>query len=853
MIKKIFSFLAIIFICSSAALAAVSFRIEHKKELYLRVFQGKEDGLNTNTTGELYDFFGQQIGTFRVKVLEQFEVLAVVQLAGKRSLSEVSSVGIRSLNKEDLRFLIPQSESFFYLSKGEIHGLRNGMKGSVYKENKEIGLFRLLAVEKDYALGLITNLQVGYNFRDAQWGRVKNYWQQIIENTSFVNLNFKNFVMLLIGFFFIFIAIKKDYEPLLLIPIGFGILLGNIPLPLSLFNNISVYMIDPLTHQYAFNTTGNSVFGLLYYLVTSGIFPPLIFLGIGAMTDFSTLLANPRAFLLGAAAQFGIYAAFGFALLFGFAPQAAASIGIIGGADGPTAIFLSSKLAPTLLGPIAIAAYSYMGMVPIIQPPIMKLLTTEKERKIRMKKIREVSKAEKIVFPIVGIIITSFIAPGALPLLGMLFFGNLLKESGVTGRLAKTAASSLIDICTMILGLMVGASTSAQVFLTPRSVLIFVLGCVAFAFSTAAGVLFAKFMNLFLKEKINPLIGSAGVSAVPDSARVSEMIGRQYDPENHLLMHAMGPNISWNFLARCFMEKILTVVPNICEGRDAQFIADLILKLQSLPGCIVLDYSSDQSRNRTVISFTGSKETIFKAGELLYETVLKKIDMRQHEGDYPRLGAVDVFPFVPIKNISIQEAVSWSEEFAQLIATKFELPVYLFAESARYPTRREIENIREGEYEGLEQKLADPRWKPDFGPAVFKPESGATIIGARFPLVSFKVYLPTKDETVVKRIADAVHFKNGGLQNVKTYPGELVAENLSEMTVAISNYQQTPIYRVIELIKNEASYFNLHISRIEPIGLIPENALLDVAVYYMRLHNFSYDKVLEKSLQKHLE
>lgn len=301
------------------------------------------------------------------------------------------------------------------------------------------------------------------------------------------------------------------------------------------------------------------------------------------------------------------------------------------------------------------------------------------------------------------------------------------------------------------------------------------------------------------------------------------------------------------------MDKIITVVPNICEGQDGQFVTNLVLKLQSIPGCVVLDYSSDQSRNRTVISFTGSRETIFKAGETLYEMALAQIDMRRHEGDYPRLGAVDVFPFVPVKNATIEEAVQWSEEFAALVAEKFNLPVYLFAESARYPTRREIENIREVEYEGLEERLRDPRWKPDFGPTLFKPESGATIIGARFPLVSFKVFLPTRDEDVMKKIARNLNYNSGGLQNVKAYPGEVVSENISEMTVAISNYQQTPIHRMVELLKSEASHFNLNIAKIEPIGLIPENALLEAALFYLKFEKFSYDKILEKNLQKHFE
>jgi oxaloacetate decarboxylase beta subunit len=292
--------------------------------------------------------------------------------------------------------------------------------------------------------------------------------------------------------------------------------------------------------------------------VLQGIYPPLIFLGIGAMTDFSSLISNPRLMLLGAAAQIGIFVTFLGALALGFYPQEAAAIGIIGGADGPTAIFLASRLAngvniladgttvKNLIGPIAIAAYSYMALVPVIQPPVMRLLTTRKERKIRMKTPRAVSRIEKILFPIVGLLLTLFISPPALPLLGMLFFGNLLKESGVTKRLAETARTSLIDIVTMILGITVGASTQADVFLTSDSVLIFTLGAISFIVASAGGVLFAKFMNIFLSKenKINPLIGSAGVSAVPDSARVSQMEGLREDPNNHLLMHAMAPNVA---------------------------------------------------------------------------------------------------------------------------------------------------------------------------------------------------------------------------------------------------------------------------------------------------------------------
>jgi len=368
---------------------------------------------------------------------------------------------------------------------------------------------------------------------------------RFLEYTGFANATPGNLIMILVGLIFIFLAIKYEYEPLLLIPIGTGILIGNIPFFSS--ENISL--------QIGIYEKG-SVLNYLYYGVTQGIYPPLIFLGIGAMTDFSSLISNPKLILLGAAALIGIFVTFIGALYLGFNLPEAASIGIIGGADGPTAIFLSSRLAnggivngmqtQNLIGPIAIAAYSYMALVPVIQPPVMRLLTSKKERLIRMKSPRAVSRLEKIIFPIVGLLLTTFISPGALPLLGMLFFGNLLKESGVTRRLAETAKTSLIDIVTIILGLTVGASTQASVFLTPKSIMIFALGAFSFIIASAGGVLFAKFMNLFLKNenKINPLIGSAGVSAVPDSARVSEMEGLREDPNNHLLMHAMAPNVA---------------------------------------------------------------------------------------------------------------------------------------------------------------------------------------------------------------------------------------------------------------------------------------------------------------------
>lgn len=371
--------------------------------------------------------------------------------------------------------------------------------------------------------------------------------KQFYAYTGFANATKGHLAMLAVGLFFIFLAIRYNYEPLLLIPIGTGILIGNIPF----------MQAEGLNLQLGIYQEG-SVMNYLYYGVVKGIYPPLIFLGIGAMTDFSSLISNPRLMLLGAAAQIGIFLTFLGALVLGFAPQEAGAIGIIGGADGPTAIFLSSKLAnginllpdgttvQNLIGPIAIAAYSYMALVPVIQPPIMKLLTNKDERLIRMKPPRSVSKLEKILFPLIGLILTAFISPSSLPLLGMLFFGNLLKESGVTKRLADTARNPLIDIVTILLGITVGASTQADVFLTSSSLLIFGLGALSFMIATAGGILFAKFMNLFLKNdnKINPLVGAAGVSAVPDSARVVQHEGLKADPTNHLLMHAMAPNVS---------------------------------------------------------------------------------------------------------------------------------------------------------------------------------------------------------------------------------------------------------------------------------------------------------------------
>ncbi|MBD5313599.1 MAG: sodium ion-translocating decarboxylase subunit beta [Duncaniella sp.] len=366
-------------------------------------------------------------------------------------------------------------------------------------------------------------------FKEFLLQNLQEFWHL----TGFYNATWEHLVMLLVGLFFIWLAIKKNFEPMLLVPIGFGILIGNVPFNTTAGLEIGIY-------------EEGSVLNILYNGVSAGWYPPLIFLGIGAMTDFSALIANPKLMLIGAAAQFGIFGAYMVALLLGFAPDQAGAIAIIGGADGPTAIFLSSKLAPNLMGAIAVSAYSYMALVPVIQPPLMRLLTTKNERVIKMKPARAVSQNEKIIFPIVGMILTCFVVPSGLPLLGMLFFGNLLRECGVTNRLAKTASNALTDIVTILLGMTVGASTQASEFLTSETIRIFLLGFMAFVIASASGVLFVKLFNLFLpkSKKINPLIGNAGVSAVPMSARISNNLGLEYDPSNYLLMHAMGPNVA---------------------------------------------------------------------------------------------------------------------------------------------------------------------------------------------------------------------------------------------------------------------------------------------------------------------
>jgi oxaloacetate decarboxylase beta subunit len=350
-----------------------------------------------------------------------------------------------------------------------------------------------------------------------------------LQNTGYYLADYRHVIMLFVGGIFVYLGAAKGYEPLLLVPIGFGILVGNVPF----FKGFGLGIYEP-----------NSVLHYLYFGVTTGCYPSIVFLGLGAMTDFSTLLARPVLMLLGAAAQMGIFTTLLGALALGFLPKEAASIAIIGGADGPTSIFLTAKLAPHLIGPIAIAAYSYMALIPVIQPPIMRLLTTREERLIHMPELREVSKTEKVLFPVVGVILCCFLAPASIPLLGMFFFGNFMKESGVVDRLAGTARTAIIDTATIFLGFTVGASTQGDVFLNTKSVGIFILGAVAFSIATASGVIFGKIMNLFLKSKINPLLGAAGVSAVPGSAREVHIIGQEEDPSNYLLMHAMACNCS---------------------------------------------------------------------------------------------------------------------------------------------------------------------------------------------------------------------------------------------------------------------------------------------------------------------
>ena len=368
-----------------------------------------------------------------------------------------------------------------------------------------------------------------------------NLWEQ----SGFAMLDWRNLVMIGVAIFFLVLAIKFKFEPLLLVPIAFGILLANLPGANIMLDTTGGQLgsfgqaFVEGTHWY-----DSGVLRILYVGVKSSIFPCLIFMGVGAMTDFGPLLSNPVSLLLGAAAQLGVYCAFLLAIAFGFEPNEAASIAIIGGADGPTAIFLTSKLASHLLAPIALAAYSYMALIPIIQPKIMKLLTTEKERKVEMKQLRKVSKTEKIIFPVAVLLFCAFLLPSVAPLLGMLMLGNLFRECGVTERLSETSQNALMNIITIMLGVTVGATANGQDFIQLKTILIIVLGLVAFSFSTAGGVLFGKLLYVVTKGKINPLIGAAGVSAVPMAARVAQNEGRKYNPTNFLLMHAMGPNVA---------------------------------------------------------------------------------------------------------------------------------------------------------------------------------------------------------------------------------------------------------------------------------------------------------------------
>ena len=431
-----------------------------------------------------------------------------------------------------------------------LNNLKRYILPSLTGRDRGEGLYSSLKISRGVGLLLLMlllplTLQAqDFDFSSA----MAKFWNDMAITSFFVGDGWKNAVMICIACFLLYLAIKKEYEPLLLLPIAFGMLLSNIPsaglFHTSMWNDEFLNPNSPFFHSYRHVVAEGGLLDILYIGVKMGVYPCLIFLGVGAMTDFGPLIANPKSLLLGAAAQLGIFITFIVAHLMGFTSPEAASIGIIGGADGPTAIFLTSKLAPHLLGPIAVAAYSYMALVPVIQPPIMRALTTEKERKIQMKQLREVSKREKILFPIIVAIIVSLILPSAATLIGCLMLGNLMKESGVVERLSKAAQNELNNIVVIFLGTTVGATATAEAFLNFQTIGILVVGIVAFGFGTAGGVLLAKFMNLFVKEKINPLIGSAGVSAVPMAARVSQAEGAKANPRNFLLMHAMGPNVA---------------------------------------------------------------------------------------------------------------------------------------------------------------------------------------------------------------------------------------------------------------------------------------------------------------------
>ncbi|MGI5967755.1 MULTISPECIES: sodium ion-translocating decarboxylase subunit beta [Anaerotruncus] len=384
--------------------------------------------------------------------------------------------------------------------------------------------------------------------------------ETLVGKSGFFNLTGGQALMILVSFCLMYLAIAKGFEPLLLLPIAFGMFLTNIPFGELYHSMIFINETGHIDWELLANTGG--LLDYLYLGVKLGIYPPLIFLGVGCMTDFGPLIANPKSFLLGAAAQLGIFLAFVGALFLGFTPSEAGSIGIIGGADGPTAIFTTTQLAPHLLGSIAIAAYSYMALVPIIQPPIMKLLTTKKQRAVKMEQLRPVSQTEKIIFPILVALVVSFLVPDTTPLIGMLMLGNLFKESGVTDRLNKTAQNELMNIVTIFLGVTVGATASAANFLTPATLKIVAMGLCAFAFGTAGGVLLGDLMYVLSGGKINPLIGSAGVSAVPMAARVSQKVGQQENPTNFLLMHAMGPNVAGVIGSAVAAGVLLSILPH---------------------------------------------------------------------------------------------------------------------------------------------------------------------------------------------------------------------------------------------------------------------------------------------------
>ena len=430
--------------------------------VFLHIARGTTHGLVNDylgaaaSRGAILDASGGAVGTFVTVHADDFEAIVKVEsIVDGRTLSDADHLALPELGLYFITFTPEYSHAYFRIDKGrrdlDASILKRAAKGQLYDQHGRVaGIFAVVAVGETESLGYVAQFERGFFASDVASGRFSGYLDQVVQSSGFANLTIPNLVMVLVAFIFLYLGIAKNQEPLLLVPIGFGILIGNIPLPLSIFNSVSLYMIDPQTHEYAFNTTGNSVLGIIYFGVRSGLFPPLIFLGIGALTDFSALLSNPKSLLLGAAAQIGIFTTFIGALWLGFSPQSAASIGIIGGADGPTAIFTASRLAPALIGPIAIAAYSYMAMVPIIQPPIMKLLTTSEERLIRMKPGRKVSRLEKVAFPIFGLLVTCLVAPGGLPLLGMLFFGNLLKRITLKDIRSQdmTVLGMILNYCT---------------------------------------------------------------------------------------------------------------------------------------------------------------------------------------------------------------------------------------------------------------------------------------------------------------------------------------------------------------------------------------------------------------------